>query len=146
MSHPNRKKFANRSNEDIYFDILSSIKELQYNESTYPRAIHSRITIHRSRRGMGTQFKPLKGAMLRNLIDKCNLSSKICKRYLLIMYTQGLIDLGLYIGNVDRDVTAGSNHSPALDKLITITDKGNDLLRLLTEMRGMLNIKNGFER
>jgi predicted transcriptional regulator len=130
----------NRSREEIYYDILCAIDVLQYSEPTYTRIKSSTIHNMRGRKSGSTQFLDIKGALLRNVGDKANLSSRQSKMYLMDLYTQGLVDLGAYMGNVDHDYKTmrDSPHEESYS-LITVTDKGYQLLKLLRDIRELLS-------
>jgi hypothetical protein len=88
----------------------------------------------------------VKGALLRNVMDRCQMSSRMCKQYLMDLYSLGFVDLGVYIMNIDPDYkhpgTTGKH-----DRLITVTEKGYKLLQLLRDISEMVKIKpNGSER
>jgi len=138
--------FNKRGTEDIYYDILRTIDDLQFIQASESRIMAGRHRHSESRgRKASGQFQSIKGALLRNVTDRCNLSSRQSKIYLMEMYSQGLIDLGIYIKNVNRDYLetedmTGKRHT-GQDRLITVTEKGYKLLRMLNDMSEM--VKSG---
>lgn len=136
------ERFKNRGNEDIYYDVLSAIDELQYKDSSNTRVLSSSINSERGRKA-SKQYNEIRGAMLRNVTDRCNLNSKLCKKYLMEMYAVGLVDLGMYMSNIDRDYKRPGASIKMLDRLITITEKGYKLLKLLKDMNEVLNFNIG---
>ena len=143
--------FNKRGAEDIHYDILRIIDELQFVQAPASRVMSGSHWHSESRgRKASGQFQSIRGALLRNVKDRCNLSTTQIKIYLMDMYTNGLIDLGIYIKNVDRDYpktedVTGKHHN-GQDRLITLTEKGYKLLRLLNDMNDMVNKSGGPER